>query len=116
MIQFDSKKPYNLEEKTDSILRLMSENKPMLKTVHNEDEVGNSEAETKRDKFVKLAEGRTRNAIAAIRVIGKLGNKNAYDFDDADVQKIVRALSREVDALKTRMSSSTGKETIDFKL
>lgn len=88
----------------------------MLKPVRDEGKAGTSLADNKREKFVKLAEGRTRNAIAAIRVIGKLGNKNAYDFDDTDVQKIVRALSREVDALKARMSSSTGKETIDFKL
>lgn len=70
----------------------------------------------KRDKFVNLAENRTRNAIKAIRVIGKLGNKNAYQFDDSDVQKIVRALTKEVDALKARMSSNSGKESVDFKL
>jgi hypothetical protein len=70
----------------------------------------------KREKFVKLAESRTGNAIKAIRVIGKLGNKNAYQFDDSDVQKIVRALSKEIDALKTRMSSPSGKDSVDFKL
>ena len=70
----------------------------------------------KREKFVKLAENRTRNAIMAIRVIGKLGNKNAYEFDEADVQKIVRALSKEVDALKARMSSNSGKDSVDFHL
>jgi hypothetical protein len=70
----------------------------------------------KREKFIELAEGRTVNAIKAIRVIGKLGNKNAYQFDDADVQKIVRALTREIDALKARMSSTGGKESVDFKL
>jgi hypothetical protein len=70
----------------------------------------------KREKFVKLAENRTRNAIKAIRVIGKLGNKNAYQFDESDVQKIVRALSKELDALKARMSSTGGKESVDFKL
>jgi hypothetical protein len=70
----------------------------------------------KRDKFVQLAERRTINAIKAIRIIGKLGNKSAYEFDDADVRKIVGALSREVEALKTRMTSTGGKETIDFKL
>jgi hypothetical protein len=70
----------------------------------------------KREKFVKLAENRTRNAIKAIRVIGKLGNKNAYQFDDSDIQKIIRALSKEVDALKVRMSSTGGKEAVDFKL
>ena len=70
----------------------------------------------KREKFVKLAENRTRNAMKAIRVIGKLGNKNAYQFDDSDVQKIVKALTKEIDALKARMSSSSGKESVDFKL
>jgi hypothetical protein len=88
----------------------------MLKTVQNDDTSSGSTPQEKRDKFIKLAEGRTRNAIAAIRVIGKLGNKNAYEFDDSDVQKIVRALTREIDALKARMSSSTGKDAIDFKL
>jgi hypothetical protein len=70
----------------------------------------------KREKFVELAENRTVNAIKAIRIIGKLGNKNAYQFDDSDVQKIVRALNKEIDALKARMSSSGGKESVDFKL
>ena len=73
-------------------------------------------ANAKREKFVELAENRTVNAIKAIRIIGKLGNKNAYQFDDSDVQKIVRALSKEVEALKNRMSSSGGKESVDFKL
>lgn len=70
----------------------------------------------KRDKFVELAENRTRNAMKAIRVIGKLGNKNAYQFDDSDVQKIVRALNKEIESLKARMSQTGGKESVDFKL
>jgi hypothetical protein len=70
----------------------------------------------KRDKFVKLAENRTKNAIKAIRVIGKLGNKNAYQFDDSDVKKIVSALTREIDALKARMSHTGSKDTVEFSL
>lgn len=70
----------------------------------------------KREKFVHLAENRTRNAIKAIRVIGKLGNKNAYQFDDSDVQKIVRALNKEVEALKARMSQTGSKDAVDFSL
>jgi len=76
---------------------------------------GDSKAR-KREKFVKLAENRTKNAIKAIRVIGKLGNKNAYQYDDTDVQKIARALTKEIDALKARMSHSVGKDTVDFEL
>jgi ribosomal protein L7/L12 len=70
----------------------------------------------KREKFVRLAENRTINAIKAIRVIGKLGNKSAYEYGDADIRKIVAALNREIDALKARMSSTGAKETIEFKL
>ena len=70
----------------------------------------------RREKFVELAESRTKNAIKAIRVIAKLGNKNAYQYDDSDVQKIARVLTREVEQLKTRMTASGGKESVDFKL
>lgn len=70
----------------------------------------------KREKFVQLAESRTVNAIKAIRVIGKLGNKSAYEFSDADVKKIVGALNKEVEALKARMTSTGRKENVDFKL
>jgi ribosomal protein L7/L12 len=70
----------------------------------------------KREKFVSLAENRTRNAMKAIRVIAKLGNKNAYEYTDADVKKIANALTKEIEALKARMTSSGGKEAVDFTL
>lgn len=85
----------------------------MLEKTGNSSKTSKSE---KREKFVNLAESRTRNAMKAIRVIGKLGNKNAYQFDETDVQKIVRALTKEIDALKARMSSNSGKDIVDFKL
>ena len=70
----------------------------------------------KREKFVELAQSRTRNAIKAIRVISKLGNKNAYEFSESDVNKIAKALTREVDLLKARMTSTGNKESVDFTL
>ena len=73
-------------------------------------------AGSKREKFVKLAESRTKNAIKAIRVIAKLGNKNAYDYGEADVKRIAGALTREIEALKARMTSTGGKEAVEFKL
>jgi hypothetical protein len=76
---------------------------------------GNKSA-AKRAKFVELAEKRTVNAIKAIRVIGKLGNRSAYEYSDADVNKIVKALNDEIETLKTRMRSSGRPESIDFKL
>ena len=79
-------------------------------------EAGKEPTGGKREKFVQLAESRTINAIRAIRVIGKLGNKSHYEYDDNDVKKIVGVLNSEIDALKQRMSSTSGKEAVDFKL
>lgn len=71
---------------------------------------------SKREKFVQLAENRTVNAIKAIRVIGKLGNPSAYDYSEADVKKIAAVLTREIEALKVRMTSKDSRETVEFKL
>jgi hypothetical protein len=74
------------------------------------------EMHDKRAKFIELAESRTINAIRAIRVIGKLGNHSHYQYDEADVKKIVAALTKEVDALKARMTDKGGKVAVEFKL
>lgn len=70
----------------------------------------------KRRKFVEIAEKRTINAIKAIRVIGKLGNKSHYEYNENDVRKIVSALSKEIDTLKNRLSQTKKRENIDFHL
>lgn len=78
--------------------------------------VDEAQESSKRTKFVQLAGNRTVNAIKAIRVIGKLGNKSAYDYTEADVKKIASALSKEIEALKARMLSTGTRETIEFEL
>lgn len=88
----------------------------LTKLDQNAPTAGTKKATSKRDKFVEFAERRTKNAIKTIRVIAKLGNKNAYEFTEADVKKIVMALNREVEALKARMLSTGGKEAVEFKL
>jgi hypothetical protein len=70
----------------------------------------------KREKFVKLAEGRTQTALDAIRKIGNLSNKRAYEFDDQDVRKIVKALRDATAELERKFSTSTGNDAQTFKL
>ncbi len=72
--------------------------------------------ESKRDRFVRLAESRTSNALRAIRVIANLANKAHYDFSPTDVKKISAALHKEVDAMARRFEDIPGKEKADFKL
>ena len=70
----------------------------------------------KRQKFVELAEKRTKNAIKVIRVIGKLGNKSHYKYEETDVKKIFGALNKEVETLRNRLSNTPDRDEIDFKL
>ena len=69
----------------------------------------------KRDKFVKLAEKRTRNALRDIRLIGNLSNKNTYGFNPGDVDAIFRALNAEIKSSKRRFQQTRDSE-VEFSL
>jgi hypothetical protein len=69
----------------------------------------------KRDNFVRLAEGRTQIALDAIRKLGNLSNRRAYDFNEADVRKITKALREAVSDLERKFGAPN--DTSDtFKL
>lgn len=70
----------------------------------------------KRENFVRLAEGRTRSALDAIRKIGNLSNRRAYDFDDQDVKKIIKALKDASNDLERKFGSADTSEKDEFKL
>jgi hypothetical protein len=57
---------------------------------------------TKRDNFIRLAEGRVTRAIDAIRVIGNLSNRSNYEYSEEDSKKIIDALQGEINALKSQ--------------
>ena len=73
-------------------------------------------ARDKRAKFVTFAQRRTSNAMRTIRQIGKLGNRQAYDYTDTDVDKITTALEAELEMLRQRMTGRQKKAEIDFTL
>ena len=56
--------------------------------------------ESKRDKFIRLAETSTNKALEMIRLIGNLSNKTVYDYTDKDVDKIFNALETEIQLAK----------------
>lgn len=70
----------------------------------------------KRENFVRLAEGRTRSALDAIRKIGNLSNRRAYDFDDQDIKKIIKALKDACNELERKFGSADTAEKDEFKL
>lgn len=70
----------------------------------------------KRTKFVKYAEGRVQSALAAIRKIGNLSNRRSYQFEEADVKKIVKTLKDAVSELERKFDPSSGPGQKTFKL
>jgi hypothetical protein len=73
-------------------------------------------APEKRDKFRQLAENRTNNALLAIGRIGNLSNRQLYDFEEAEVRKIIKALKDAVNEVEGRFASPKGKPDGRFKL
>ncbi len=51
------------------------------------------ENESKADKFIRLAEARTRRAIKHIDFLGFLSNKTYYDYTPEQIETIFRALA-----------------------
>jgi hypothetical protein len=78
--------------------------------------VKSEKAEDKRQRFRDLAESRTNKAIEAISRIGNLSNRQIYEFEDAEVRKIIRALKDAVVKVEGRFHSPRGKSGGGFKL
>lgn len=72
--------------------------------------------ENKESRFKRLAEARTNKALAAIRSIAKLANKNHYEFHDEDVKMIFLALRKEVAEAQAVYSASQAKGKKQFHL
>jgi uncharacterized protein YceH (UPF0502 family) len=70
----------------------------------------------RRERFIRLAEARVSKAMKAIRVVGNLSNRSNYEYSDADVRRIVKALQSELSALEARFQQSDKKSQPEFKL
>ena len=70
----------------------------------------------KREKFRALAVSRTNKAIEAIARIGNLSNRQIYEFEDAEVRKVLRALKDAITGVEARFESPRGKTSGIFKL
>lgn len=70
----------------------------------------------KRQKFRQLAEGRTNRALKAIISIGNLSNRQYYEWEDAELRKITKALRKAVSEVENRFKAPRGKSDAIFKL
>ena len=78
--------------------------------------VKRSKVAGKRERFRSLAEARTNKAIEAIGRIGNLSNRQIYEYEEAEVKKVVRALKEAVASVEARFEAPRGKVGGSFKL
>ena len=72
--------------------------------------------ETKRDKFVRIAEARTNKIIDMLQLLGNCSNANAYDYTQKEVDKIFNAIESEVREAKKKFSKMESKKSTRFTL
>ena len=71
--------------------------------------------ETKRERFVRIAENRTNKIIDMLRLLGNCANKTNYDYTETDVNKIFNTLEKELRTAKMKYTAS-GSDEEKFKL
>ena len=72
--------------------------------------------ETKREKFVRLAEARTNKIIDLLQLLGNCSNASAYDYTQQDVEKIFSAIETGVREAKKKFSKIESKKSTRFTL
>lgn len=66
--------------------------------------------ETKRERFVRIAEARTNRIIDNMRLLGNCSNKQNYEYTDEDIKKIFGTLEKELRQTKSKFFGMDGKE------
>lgn len=67
----------------------------------------------KRERFVRVAEKRTRAVLERLRLLGKCGNPAVYEYDDEQVEQIFSAIEEELKASRAKFDR---KRTRSFRL
>lgn len=66
--------------------------------------------ETKRERFVRIAEARTNRILDNMRLLGNCSSKSNYEYTDEDIKKIFGALEKELKQTKNRFLGVDSKE------
>jgi len=69
--------------------------------------------ESKRNRFLRLAEKRTNDILERLRILGNCSNRGQYEYTQEDIQKIFGTIEREAKAIKLKFRDG---ETPKFQL
>jgi hypothetical protein len=74
------------------------------------------ENESKRERFVRLAEARTNKIIDMIQLLGNCSNSSAYEYTQQDVDQIFSAIEAEVREAKKKFTKNEPAKNTRFTL
>lgn len=66
--------------------------------------------ESKRERFIRIAEARTNKILSMMRLLGNCSSVSNYDYTDDDIKKIFGALDKELKTTKNKFLGIEGQE------
>lgn len=72
--------------------------------------------ETKRERFIRVAEARTNKIINMMKLLGNCSNKSNYEYTDDDVYKIFTVIERETKNARIKFNGATPRKEDRFTL
>lgn len=72
--------------------------------------------ETKREKFVRLAENRTNKILNMVQLLGNCSNSSLYEYTEADVEKIFGTIESSVKEARRKFAKNDSVKNTRFTL
>ena len=71
-------------------------------------------SELKKDRFKRVASRRVDNILKGIRSLSKCSNTNNYEYNEEDLNKMLRAIREELKTMETIYKKNLSKNTDTF--
>ncbi len=75
-----------------------------------------TKAETKEEKFKRIASLRTQRILNDIRLLGNCSNRSGYAYSEEEVSKIFEAIKEKLESTRQLFSTSAPKLKDTFEL
>ena len=72
--------------------------------------------ESKREKFVRIAEARTNKILNMVDLLGNCSNPSIYEYSQSDVNQIFSAIENAIKDAKKKFSAQDTEKTTKFSL
>ena len=71
--------------------------------------------QTREQRFKRLAEQRVNAILEKLRLLGQLSSKSNYEYTEAEVEAIFKAIQKDVNSIKTKFREDTkGRKRFTF--